>query len=501
MPPRLAFRVRRIRHRLLSLPRRAYLTLRYHGVREVAVRLVTFPIRFTPLADRLGMTRLSDPTGPARRWYRENARPVAVVIPTHGDTGIVEAAVHSVRRTTTSHLVRVIVADDGSPAEHREQLQRIAERHDVELILGETQRGFAANCNRGLRAARADEDVVLLNSDVVAHPGWLQVLQHSAHAMGAGVVGARLLYPDGTIQFGGAVRNPYHPGWFDHRFRGRDSELTEANVPQAVLAVTGACMYVTRAVLDDVGELDESYEMAFEDVDFCVRAWDRGHRVLYAPDAVLTHYESKTRGLTQGARELRSQARFWARWGDWFDRRPAAAGEGGLRIVYVTSALAGNELAAQVEGLCERGHDAELWTGEAEQLGELDAIKVATDWRAAEVVWERSVRRGIPVYLVDDLEATRRRSRIMGRAVAGLRSEFEFVATSERIAKVLRSVATRVTVVEPGDLDRLDRVYRQLAAERASGTRKPVPLEVLGDVGSGAVEVPEAENNRPQHEA
>jgi GT2 family glycosyltransferase len=483
MPPAVAFQLHRLRRLLSGLPRRAYLTLRYHGAREFAWRLLTFPLRLTPLGHRIGLApRMSDPSAPARRWYRTGARPVTVVIPTFGDTRLVANAVRAVRRTTDRRLVRVVVADDGSAPEHQHALRRLAERHDVELLLGDRQLGFAANCNRGLRAAGAGDDVVLLNSDVVAHAGWLASLQHAAYVRGAGVAGAQLLYPDNTIQFAGMVRNPYHPEWFDHRHRGRRADLPEAQVMEATLAVTGACMYVTRATLDAVGELDEGYEMAFEDVDYCLRAWDAGQRVLYVPAAVLTHHEGKTRGLAQGARELRSQARFWSRWGDWFDRRDVQAGDGGLRIVYVTqdTGVGGGHrvVFTHLNGLAERGHDVELWTLAdtgpdwfdlrvpvrtfpdyptlAEALAPVDAIKVATWWETAEWVWEASLRRGIPVYWVQDIETSYYHTADeSARVLAGYRPEFAYFAGSEWVADELRKLVTDVQTFTPGlDLER-----------------------------------------------
>jgi glycosyltransferase involved in cell wall biosynthesis len=464
-----------------GLPRRAYLTLKYNGGREFWFRVLTFPLRLTPFGHRLGLApRMSDPSAPARRWYRQHARPVAVVIPTYGPVDVVAQAVRSVRKTTDRARVRIIVADDGSAPEHQAALRGL---EGVELVLGEEQRGFAANCNRGLRATRPEEDVVLLNSDVVCHTGWLEVLQHTAYTKDGGIVGGKLLYPDGTIQFAGMVRNPYHPEWFDHRWRGRRADVVETEVLGPTLGVTGACLYATRACLDDVGELDQGYEMAFEDTDFCLRAWEAGHRVLFAPAATLTHFESKTRGLVQGERELRSQARFWERWGDWFDRRDVTAEDGGLRIVYVTldTGVGGGHrvIFSHLNGLLERGHHPELWTLDADggptwfdlrvpvrtfedfatlrdALAPLDAIKVATWWETADWVWEASLRRGIGVYLVQDIEtsyydAVNDHARVM----ASYRPEWWYLAGSEWVAEQLRLFATDVTTFTPGiDLDR-----------------------------------------------
>ena len=162
------------------------------------------------------------------------------------------------------------------------------------------QAGFAANCNRGLRAVRPDEDAVLLNSDVIAHPGWLEVLQHAAHARGQARGRRRqaaLPRLDDPVRRHGA--QPGAPEWFDHRFRFRHADFAPASVMQPVLSVTGACMYVTRDTLDAVGLFDEAYGMAYEDVDYCLRVWESGRRVVFAPAATLTHFESKTRGMSR----------------------------------------------------------------------------------------------------------------------------------------------------------------------------------------------------------
>jgi glycosyltransferase involved in cell wall biosynthesis len=390
--------------------------------------------------------------------------------------------------------VRVIVADDGSPAPEVEKL-RASEHVDV-VVAGEN-RGFAANCNRGIREARPDEDVVLVNSDVIAHRGWLEVLQHAAYEAGGadvGITGAKLLYKDDTIQFAGAHRNPDAPEWFDHRFRFTRADHPAADVLQPVLAITGACMYITRATLDEVGELDEAYGMAYEDIDYCLRTWESGRRVVYAPGASLTHYESKTRGLgVQGPREIASQAHFWQTWGSWFDARDVAEPDGGLRIVYVTQDVGvggGHRVVFEhLEGLLDRGHHPELWTlaqgppdwydlrvpvrsfpdypALTRALAPLDAIKVATWWETAPPVWEAGLRRGVPVYFVQDLETTYypHDKDIHGRVYTTYRPEFTFLTTSTWVYRSLLAHAPSATIISPG----VDRVkWRRLdGAQRA----------------------------------
>jgi len=112
---------------LANLRRRLVLTYRFLGPREVAWRIVTFPLRFTPLRHRLKLGSLAEAEQRrAASWYRENARPVSVVIPTYGDPGYVAAAVRSIRNTTSRELVRIVVCDDATPtAAHVEQLKAI----------------------------------------------------------------------------------------------------------------------------------------------------------------------------------------------------------------------------------------------------------------------------------------------------------------------------------------------------------------------------------------
>jgi GT2 family glycosyltransferase len=461
---------------LFNLRRRIYLTYRYQGIRTLAYRVLTFPLRFTPLKRFLRLDpKTRGERAQALRWYRDHGSPVTIVIPSYRDGAEVAALVESIRKTTERNRVRIVVADDASGPEHLAALRRIK---GIEVVEGDTNSGFAANVNRGIEAADPERDVVILNSDVIALPGWLAYLQAAAHSSDdVGVVGAKLLYPDHRIQFAGTVRNLGAPEWFDHRYRFRHSFWGPANVPQTVLAVTGACMYVKRDVIDKVGPLDPAYPMAYEDVDWCLRAWQAGYRVVYWPLANLYHLESATRGSEVGERERASQRVFWERWGDFFDAREVRNEAGALRVIYVTedTGVGGGhrDVFEHLNRLLDRGHEVELWSlGVApdwfplrapvrtfedyddlvEALAPIDAIKVATWWNTASPVWTASVLHGIPVYFVQDIETSYYPDdpSVRHAVLASYRHEFRYMTISEWNRDRLRELGLDAVLIPPG---------------------------------------------------
>ena len=469
-----------LRRQAPSLWRRIVLTYRYLGLRSLLYRLVTFPLRFTPLRKRLRLgTTIESEQSRAAAWYREHGRRVTVVIPTFGAPDDVFELVASIRRTTPNEQVQIVLADDASAPEHVRRLEQIA---DVRLVLGESNVGFAANVNRGIAAADPRDDIVLLNSDMVALAHWLACLQYAAYSdEDVGIVGAKLLYPDGRIQHAGVHRNLGAPLWFDHRFRFKPADHGPANVTAPALAVTGACMYVKREVIDAAGTLDERYAMGYEDVDWCLRAWQAGYRVLYYPPAVLYHRESATRGTTVGEREQASQDAFWSRWRAFFDERDVRTESGGLRIIYVTedTGVGGGhrDIFEHLDRLRVRGHDARLFTlGDppdwfalqtpvvsfddyeslAAALAQENAIKVATWWNTAAAVWRGSVLRGIPAFFVQDIETSYYPDDegMRNHVLASYRQEFHYMTISGWNQDRLRELGLDAELVAPGiDLD------------------------------------------------
>ncbi len=463
--------------RLADLWRRARLTLEYHGAREVAYRAITFPLRGTPLGPRLGYgRRFGAEEARARRWYREQWRPVTVVIPTYGDPALAEQAVKSVRKTTERKRVRVVVVDDGSPdPAHREALKGLRGAR-VELM--EANGGFAKAANRGIALAAPGDDVVVLNSDVIARSGWLERMQYAAYrADHIGFVGPKLLYPDMRIQSAGSYRNLGAPEWFDHRYRFKDAVHIEANITTPVIGATGACLYAKRAVLDAIGGFDEAYGMAYEDMDWCLRGWMAGYRTYYSPRASLIHLESQTRPTEPGERELASQRLFWQRWKPYFDERRVRREDGSLRIVYVTedTGVGGGhrDIFEHLNRLAERGHDAQLFS-----LGEhpdwfplevptrtfedyddllaaiepLEAIKVATWWNTGPPVWLGSMRHGVPVFFVQDIETSYYPDSLEMQAhvLNGYRHEFRYMTISGWNRERLQERGLSAELVPPG---------------------------------------------------
>jgi GT2 family glycosyltransferase len=462
---------------LAGLRRRIYLTYHYLGWRTLLFRAVTLPLRLTPLrryVRRLPQRGLDSTHRRVLAWYREHGEPVTIVIPSYRDAERVANLMASIRRTVPEGMVRVIVADDSSGPEHVAALREIA---GIEVVEGTENVGFAANVNRGLRAADPARDVVVLNSDTEGLPGWLAALQYASRQERVGVVGARLLYPDERIQFAGTVRNLGAPEWFDHRYRFKPKDWGPAAVVGPALAVTGACMYVRREVIERIGLLDERYPMAYEDVDWCLRAWQAGFRVLYFPAACLIHHESVTRGTDVGERERESQRVFWERWGSFFDAREARTPEGKLRVAYVTegTGIGGGhrDIFEHLNRLAARGHEVSLYTlGErpewfelrvpvhsfelydelVQALADLDAIKVATWWNTAMPVWYASVLHGIPVYFVQDIETSYYPddATVRHAVIDSYRPEFRYMTISGWNRERLRELGLDAELIPPG---------------------------------------------------
>lgn len=173
--------------------------------------------------------------------------------------------------------------------------------------------GFARACNRGAREA-GGEYVLFLNNDTVPGAGWLAALLAAAkHTPAPTIVGARLLFPDDTVQHAGIGFNERdEPAHLVYGFPANDPA---AITSRAVPAVTGACLLMRRDAFLAGGGFDEGYHNGYEDLDLCCRVRRDGGTVWYAADSTLYHFESATAGRYLA--DAANATRFRERWGAW----------------------------------------------------------------------------------------------------------------------------------------------------------------------------------------
>ena len=244
--------------------------------------------------------------GFVRVWRTLDELPplVSLVVPTGGgrrDVGgqstlVVETCVRSlVERTTYERWELVLVPSEGTPDAVVELVRSIVgDRLVVAPVTGKFS--FSHSVNEGVRVAGGDL-VLLLNDDTeVIEPRWLERMVSVAADPTVGVVGAKLLYEDGTIQHVGIVHDDEWLPIHAHRLAADDDSHFGAKVVDIdYLAVTGACLLTPRGLYLELGGFSTELPMAFNDVDYCYKVVAAGLDVVCTPFATLFHYESTSR--------------------------------------------------------------------------------------------------------------------------------------------------------------------------------------------------------------
>lgn len=228
---------------------------------------------------------------------------VSILIPNKDHTKDLMKCITSLREKTTYPNWEVIIIENNSTEAETfacyEQLQQQDER--IRVVTWQDGFNYAAINNYGETFARG-EYLLLLNNDVeIITPEWIEEMLMYAQRPDVGAVGAMLYFPDDTVQHGGVIVGL--GGVADHAHkgfpRGAAGYMNRLAVVQNYSAVTAACLLMRRCVFREIGGFDTAYQVAFNDVDMCMRISEAGYRIVWTPYAELYHYESKSRGLDE----------------------------------------------------------------------------------------------------------------------------------------------------------------------------------------------------------
>jgi O-antigen biosynthesis protein len=223
---------------------------------------------------------------------------VSIIIPTRNHLEDVSRCVSSIIEKSVYRRFEILLVDNGSDEPKAvEGFAMLAETHTIRVIREECPFNFSLLCNRGAREARGEYLLFLNNDTEVLSPEWLERMLALAQLGHVGAVGARLLYPNGTIQHSGIVNYEVGPG---HPFVGDPIELLNyyrSTMDGNWLCVTAACMLVSKDKFMAAGGFDEELAVAYNDVALCFALHRKGYYNAVAQESVLHHYESKSRGL------------------------------------------------------------------------------------------------------------------------------------------------------------------------------------------------------------
>ncbi|MCB1947813.1 MAG: glycosyltransferase [Burkholderiales bacterium] len=241
---------------------------------------------------------------------------ISIIIPVYNKSLYTFTCLKSIHENSGNNTFEIIVVDDASNDDTSHVLGTV---EGVTVIRNAENKGFIYSSNTGVKAAKG-RYIVLLNNDTIVTQGWLDALKHTfIHFPDAGLVGAKLIYPDGKLQEAGGVVWQDASAWNYGRYD--DPDKPEYSYCRAVDYCSGACLMIRRQDLIELGSFDEYYTPAYyEDTDMAFQVRKAGKKVYYQPGAIVVHFEGVTSGtsVSKGTKQYQviNHKKFFNRWKD-----------------------------------------------------------------------------------------------------------------------------------------------------------------------------------------
>jgi len=237
----------------------------------------------------------------------KNRELVSIIIPVFNNLHFTKVAISSILELTDTSFEIVVINNNSTDGtyEYLDDLRLNFMRYDktghckdFKVINNSENKRFSIACNQGADIS-SGEFFLFLNNDTKVTKGYLSRFvdtfgEEKENNTNIGIVGAKLIYEDRSIQHCGVSfdekKNPFHI------FRGYDYSFPEANRKREFDTVTAAAMLIKKNIFYEINSFDEGYINCFEDIDLCLKAVEKGYKIIYNPEVVIYHFESKTPG-------------------------------------------------------------------------------------------------------------------------------------------------------------------------------------------------------------
>lgn len=228
---------------------------------------------------------------------------VSIIICNKDEVPTLKTCVESILNKSTYGNYEIIIVENNSTDEKTFAYYKELEKKDerIQVVYYKEEFNYSKVNNFGAKYATGDYYILLNNDTEVITPNWIEQMVGYCQREDVGIVGAKLLYPDNTVQHCGVVIGV--GGFAGHILTQSSREdvgyFGRLQAIQDISAVTAACLMIKKSVFDEVGGLTESFKVALNDIDLCLKAREKGYLIVMNPGVELYHYESKSRGMEE----------------------------------------------------------------------------------------------------------------------------------------------------------------------------------------------------------